>query len=97
MTPYHQYPRVSLNQCRCANCGNDIRHRLLDRLWEKKTVRYTPLPPYVKRRKYPSLFGKPKRAKFAPAYKLRRRHAERFEKLQAAFAAWHLPQEFVEV
>jgi hypothetical protein len=54
-------------------------------LWEKKTHRYTPMPAYVKRRKYPSLFGKPSHAKFAPPYKLRRRHAERFEKLCDAF------------
>ena len=35
MTPYHHYPRVRLEYCRCVNCGNDLRDRILSRIFIK--------------------------------------------------------------
>jgi hypothetical protein len=86
MTPYNHYPRVSLTQCRCLNCGWTTREILQFRIWEKKKRRYTPAPKYVQRRRHPPMFRTEKRAHLtAPPYKQRRLVRERTEKILASF------------
>jgi hypothetical protein len=86
MTPYHHYPRVGLQYCRCDHCGNDLRSRTISRLLDKrfKDVPYKPMPAYKHKRICPRVVGRPllkNRVKFSPAYKQRRESSILMQKL----------------
>jgi hypothetical protein len=86
MTPYHHYPRVGLQYCRCDHCHNDLRSRLVSRVLDKrfKNVPHKPLPAYKRKRMLTRVVGRPllkHRAKFKPPYKQRRESSILMQKL----------------
>lgn len=86
MIPYHHYPKVSLYYCRCDHCGNDLRSRILSRLFEKRQASMPdkPWPKYkLKRRR--RLIPKVKRRVQPPAYKQRRELKIMIQKKLAIF------------
>lgn len=76
MTPYHHYPRVGLQYCRCDHCGNDLRSRILSRLFDNRRKNMPIKPMSILLRKRRKMFTrnvlKSKRRVEPPAYKLRR-------------------------
>ena len=90
MIPYHHYPRVGLQYCRCDNCGNDLRSMLLSRLFDKrrKNIPYTPTPRYKLKRRRPLMSRKISqyvRGRVNPPYKQRRAQRLTMQKLLKEF------------
>lgn len=93
MTPYHHYPRVGLNYCRCDHCGNDLRSRMRSRIFDKRmdSIPYTPMPKYKRRRigrfRLTPRIKYPFRVQVSPPYKQRRKSHERMQELLKNFRA----------
>jgi len=92
MIPYHHYPRVGLNYCRCGNCGNDMRSIMLSRIFDRriKNIPYKPMPKYKARRLRRFILNKPTRPlarRDHPPYKQRRVHRLAMQKLLKEFGA----------
>jgi hypothetical protein len=93
MTPYNHYPRVGLQYCRCAQCGNTLRSMTLSRLFDKRmeSTPYTPMPKYKQKRigrfkLTPKLKATVRlRARTCPPYKQRREFKDRMRDLLTTF------------
>lgn len=92
MIPYHHYPRVVLEYCRCDNCGNDLRSRTLSRLYdrraEKEPVKLFPKYKLKRKRLYNlapkrlyNLAPIKKKLRPSPPYKLRREYRIRMKEM----------------
>jgi len=83
MTPYHHYPRVGLQYCRCDHCGNTLRSMMLSRIFDKRmdSIPYTPMPKFKQRRigrfRLTPKVKYPLRVQVSPPYKQRREFNER--------------------
>jgi hypothetical protein len=93
MTPYNHYPRIGLQYCRCAHCGNTLRSMTLSRIFEnrRKHTPYTPMPKYKQKRVgrlrlHPKLKATVRlRARVCPPYKQRREFKDRMRELLTNF------------
>jgi hypothetical protein len=91
MTPYHHYPRVGLQYCRCAHCGNTLRSRTLSRLFDKRmeSMPYTPMPKYKQKRigkfRLTPMVQYPLRVRVSPPYKQRRLFGNKMRELLNRF------------
>jgi recombinational DNA repair protein (RecF pathway) len=87
MTPYHHYPRVGLQYCRCDHCGNTLRSMMMSRIFDKRmeSMPYTPMPKY-KQKRIGRLRLQPKvqyrlRVRAHPPYKQRRKFNDKMRAL----------------